>query len=80
MKDREYLYFITFNFVNGNVVWVKYILLGAEDFPGCPKLLRFQNIYFFAKLLCESFCPCRVVFGYVGGDRVEPAKSSIRPA
>ena len=82
MQDREYLYFVVFDFdfVNGNVIGMKYVLLGSEDFPRPPYLLRLQNIHFFAKLLCESFCPRRTVFGDVGGNRIEAAKGSIRPA
>ena len=80
MQDREYLYFVVFDFVNGNVIGMKYVLLGSEDFPRRPYLLRLQNIHFFAKLLCESFCPRRTVFGDVSGNRIEAAKGSIRPA
>lgn len=80
MQDREYLHFTAFNCVNSDVIWVKYVLLGFEDFPRRPYLLRLQNIHFFAQLFCESFCPCRTVFGDVGGNRIEAAKGSIRPA
>ena len=80
MQDRKYLYFTVLDFVNGDVIGVKYVLLGSKDFPGRPNLLRLQNIHFFAKLLCEGFCPCRTVFGDVSGDRIEAAKGAIRPA
>ena len=80
MQDREYLYFVVFDFVNGDVIWMKYVLPGSEDFPRCAYLLRLQNIHFFAKLLCENFCPCRTVFGDVGGNRIEVAKGPIRPS
>ena len=80
MQDREYLYFVAFDFINGDVIWVKYILPGAEDFPRCAYLLRLQNIHLFAKLLCESFGSFWTVFSDIGGDRIEAAKGSIRPA
>ena len=80
MQDREYMYFASFDCVNSDVIWVKNILPSAKDFPRRPYLLRLQNIHFFAKLLCESFCPCWTVFGNVGGNRIKAAKGSIRPA
>ena len=80
MQDRQYLHFAVFDSVNSDVIWVKHILPGAIDFPRRSYLLRLQDVHFFAQLLRESFCPGRTVFGNVGGNRIEAAKGSIRPA
>jgi hypothetical protein len=80
MQDGEYLDFVVFDFVNGNVIRVKYVLLGSEDFPCRPDVLRLQNIHFFAKRLCESVGALRGVFGDVGGNRIETTQGSIRSA
>ncbi len=80
MQDRQYLHFPTFDFVNRNVIWVKHVLLRAEDFPSCPDLLGFQNLYLFAKLVREAFSSPRIVFGDVGGNAIKAAKCSVRPA
>lgn len=80
MQDREYLYLVAFYFINGNVIWVKHVLPGSKNLPRRPNLLRLQNIYLFAKLLGESFCPSRTVFGNVGGNRIEATNGAVRPA
>lgn len=80
MQDREYLHFVALNSVNSDVVWVKHILPGAEDFPRCAYLLGLQSIDFFAKLLYKSFSSFWIVFSDVGGDRIEAANGPIRPA
>lgn len=80
VQNCDYLHLIILDPIHGQVVWVQDQLFCSEHSPRFAKLVRFQNINLLSQLCHKSRCPCRVVFGNVGGYLIKSAKRSIRPA